>query len=63
MGRCISNLRFADDINFIANISNELQKITYSLAKSASRYGMEISHKKGEILVNDPDPNEVNSNH
>ena len=45
-------------------LSNELQKLlnSDSLAKSASRYGMEISHEMSNILVNDPDPNKCNSN-
>ena len=59
-GRHISNLRFADDIDLIADLSNELQNIKDSLAKHASIYGMEISHEKSNILVNDPDPNKCN---
>ena len=58
-GRPISNLHFAD---LIAGSSTELQKLTFSLAKSASRYGMEISHEKSKILVNDSDPNKCNGN-
>ena len=30
--------------------------------KSASSYGMDISYKKSNMLVNDPDPNKCNSN-
>ena len=37
-------------------------KIHRPLTKSASRYGMEISHEKSKICVNDPDPNKDNSN-
>ena len=48
-GRPIRNLRFADDIYFIAGSSNELQKLTDSLAKNYSRYRMEISHEKSKI--------------
>ena len=35
-GRNLSNLRFADDIDFI----DELQILTNTLSNSASRYGM-----------------------
>ena len=59
-GRPIRNLRFADDINLIADLSNELQKRTDYLAKSAPRYGMEINHEKSKIIINDP--NKGNSN-
>ena len=38
----IGNLSFADDTDLIAGSSNGLQKLTDSLAKNASRYGMEI---------------------
>ena len=34
-GMRISNLRFAEDIDLIAGSSNELQKVTESLIKSA----------------------------
>ena len=61
-GRWISNLRFVDDIYLMESSSNELQKRTDFLAKSASRYEMEIVHEKSMILVNDPDPNKVNNN-
>ena len=59
--RPISNISFAYDIVLIAGSSNELQKLTDLLAKNVSRYGMEISHEKSKILINDPDPNKDNS--
>ena len=58
----ISDLRFVDDIYLIAGSSDELQKLTDSLAKSVSRYRMEIIYENIKNLVNDPDPNKVNSN-
>ena len=39
-GRRIINLRFAVYLYLIAGSSNELKKLTDSLAKNASRYGM-----------------------
>ena len=60
--RPISNLRYPDDIDLIAGSSNELQKLTLSLAKSSFIYGMEISHERSKILINDPDLNKCNSN-
>ena len=62
VGRWISNLHFSDDIYLIACSSNELQKLTDSLAKITFRYGMEINHEKSEILFNDLNPNKDNSN-
>ena len=61
-GISINNLHFADDIDLIVGLSNKLQKYTDSLAKSASRYRIEISHEKIKILFNYPDPNKDNSN-
>ena len=54
-GRPISNLRFKDDLDIIAGSSNELQKLTDSLEKNASRYVMELNDEKNKILVNDTD--------
>ena len=42
--------------------SNELQKLTDSLKKSTSRYGMKIYYENCKILVNDPHPHKCNSN-
>ena len=44
-GRHISNYYFADDIAIIVSSSNELQILTYSVVKSASKYIIEISHE------------------
>ena len=41
-GRNLSNLRFADDIDFIDGSYDELQTLTSKLSNSASRYGMQI---------------------
>ena len=42
-GRPVWNLKFADDIDLIADTNKEFQYMTNQLSKCASRYGMEIS--------------------
>ena len=51
-GRNLYNLRFADDIDFIAGSNDELQTLTNKLSNSASRYGMQISAEKSKIMIN-----------
>ena len=50
-GRSFSNLRFADDINIIAESNKELQGLTIRLAASSKAHGMEINHEKSKIMV------------
>ena len=42
-GRNITNLRFADDIDAVAEEEQELQALVESLDKTCTRYKMEIS--------------------
>ena len=51
-GRPILNLKFADDIDLLAGSNAELQNLTDELAKSTSRYGMEISAEKSKVMIN-----------
>ena len=51
-GRPIWNLKFADDIDLLAGSNAELQHLTDELAKSTSRYGMEISAEKSKVMIN-----------
>ena len=51
-GRPISNVRFADDVDFMGGSSNELQDPTYRLVDRAPAYGMEVSVKKSKIITN-----------
>ena len=51
-GRPIWNLKFADDIDLLAGSNAELQHLTVELAKSTSRYGMEISAEKSKVMIN-----------
>ena len=57
--RKICNLRFADDIDLIAGILDELQLITNKLYISSVAYGMEISQDKSKIMVNERDQVEL----
>ena len=51
-GRSLCHLRFADDIDLLGNIKEELQQVTQRLEETAAEYGMEISSNKSKILVN-----------
>ena len=45
-GRNITNLRFADDIDALAEEEQELEALVESLDKTCTRYKMEISDDK-----------------
>ena len=50
-GRCVTNLRFADDIDLIAGSRAELADLTSRLDITARCYGMEISNEKSKVMV------------
>ena len=50
-GRTITNLRFADDINGLAE-EEELAKLVQRLNKTFTAYGMEISAEKTKLMTN-----------
>ena len=50
-GRTITNLRFADDIEDLAE-EEELSKLVERLDKASTAYGMEISAEKTKLLTN-----------
>ena len=52
LGRTITNLRFADDINGLAGEEEELAKLVERLDKASTAYGMEISTKKTKLMTN-----------
>ena len=54
-GRNITNLRFADDIDGLANSEHDLFKLTDSINEASKRYGMEINGEKTKIMTNNPD--------
>ena len=57
-GRNITNLRFADDINALAEEEQELEVLVESLHKTFTRYKMKISAEKTKLMTNS-----VNSTH
>ena len=50
-GRAITNLRFADDIDGLAE-EEELAKLVERLDKASTAYGMEISFEKAKLMTN-----------
>ena len=51
-GRNITNLRFADDIDALAEEEPELEVLVESLHKTFTRYKMEISTEKTKLITN-----------
>ena len=51
-GRNITNLRFADDIDALAEEEQELEALAESLDKTCTRYKMEISAEKTKLTTN-----------
>ena len=51
-GRNISNLRFADDIDALAEEKQEVEALVESLYLTCIRYMIEISAKKTELMTN-----------
>ena len=51
-GRNITNLRFADDIDALAEKKQELETLRESLDKTCTRYKMEISAEKTKLMTN-----------
>ena len=50
-GRNITNLRFADDIDALAEEEQELEALVESLDKTCTRYKMEISAEKNKMEI------------
>ena len=51
-GRNTTNLRFADDIDALAEEEQELEALVESLNKTCTRYKMEISAEKTKLMTN-----------
>ena len=51
-GRNITNLRFADDIDALAEEDQELEALVESLDKTCTRYKMKISAEKTKVMTN-----------
>ena len=52
VGRPITDLRFADDIDGLAGEDEELAKLLECLDKASTAYGMEISAEKTNLMTN-----------
>ena len=52
VGRNITNLRFADDIDAPAEEEQELEALVESLDKTCTRYKMKISAEKTKLMTN-----------
>ena len=50
--RTIANLRFADDIDGLAEGEEELAKLVERLDKASTAYSMEISAEKAKLMTN-----------
>ena len=48
----ITNLRFADDIDGLAETKTELKSLVNNLDKDSGVYGMEISAEKTKLMAN-----------
>ena len=51
-GRNITNLRFTDDIDALAEEQQELEALVESLDKTCTRYKMEISAENTKLMTN-----------
>ena len=51
-GRNVTNLRFADDIDALAEEEQELKALLERLDKTCTRYKMEISAEKTKLITN-----------
>ena len=51
-GRSITNLRFADDIDALAEEGQEHEALVESIDKICTRYKMEISAEKAKLMTN-----------
>ena len=51
-GRTSTNLCFADDIDGLAGVKEELANLVEHLDKASAAYGMEISAKKTKLMTN-----------
>ena len=51
-GRNITNLRFADDIDAVAEEEQELEALVESLDKTCTRYKMEVNAEKTKLMTN-----------
>ena len=53
-GNVITNLRFADDIDGLAESEEELTRLANNINNAAASYGMEINYQKTKVMTNNP---------
>ena len=58
-GRCITNLRYADDIVLIASSEEELQQLVNRVHEAAGDMNMKINVKKTEVMKVSDDPSPI----
>ena len=51
-GRNITNLRFADELDALAEEEQELKALVESLDKTCTKYKLEISTEKTKLMTN-----------
>ena len=51
-GRTITDLRFADDIDGLTGVEEEVAKLVEHFNKASAAYGMEISAEKTKLMTN-----------
>ena len=51
-GRVITNLQFADDIDGLAGIEEQWNKLIKCLDRTAKAFGMEINAEKTKLMTN-----------
>jgi len=50
-GRCITNLRYADDIILLASSEKELQELVDRVNRAGRRYGLKINENKTKVMA------------
>ena len=58
-GRTITNLRFADDIDGLTGVEEEVAKLVEHFNKASAAYGMEISAEKTKLMTNSTSSNKT----
>ena len=54
VGRNINNLRYADDINLMAESEEELKRLLMKVKEESEKVGLKLRIQKTEIMVSSP---------
>ena len=52
--RNINNLRYADDITFMAEIEDELKKLLMTVKEESEKFGLKLNIQKTKIMASGP---------